>query len=150
MTPTKLETKPMPVACFAPPLTDELIARYEAVAAALPDARGEVRDALRECLKAVRLWWELPESAGDRDDAHLAIRHRGRDVRVRLTSLTPDLREKLYDAIPWPYEIAAMQRLFDAIDPAERELRDAAFHLLWVVKELNADREPLTQDKLPS
>jgi hypothetical protein len=50
--------------------------------------------------------------------------------------------------VPWRYEIEAMQRLFDGIDPAEKELRDAAFHLLWFVTELERDREPVTNDKL--
>lgn len=145
-----LESKPMPVACFAPPLTDGLLAAYEKLANSLPDARGDVRDAMRECLAAVRAWWELPVSAGSADDQSLATRHRGKDVRVKLTSLTPELVKTLWDAVPWPYELDAMQALFDRIDPAEKELRDAAFHLLWHARELCLDREPLTQEKLPA
>ncbi len=148
--PTELKAERMPVACFAPPLTDGLIAKYEALANGLPRERYDVRDAMRECLAAVKFWWELPESKGDRDDRSLAIRHRGRDARIKVTSLTPDLVERMWDAVPWGYELDAMQSLFDRIDPAEKPLRDAAFHLLWFARELERDREPLTADKLPT
>lgn len=148
--PAELKTDTLPVACFAPPLTDDLIAKYESLANALPRERYDVRDAMRECLAGVKLWWELPESKGDRDDTSLAIRHRGKEARVKLTSLTPDLVEKLWDAVPWGYELDAMQSLFDKIDPtADKELRDAAFHLLWHARELEKDREPLTLERLP-
>jgi hypothetical protein len=32
--------------------------------------------------------------------------------------------------------------------PSQKSLRDAAFHLLWHVVELDKDREPITADKL--
>lgn len=149
MTPVALESKPLPVACFAPPLTDDLIAAYEKVANSLPDARGDVRDAMRECLAAVTLWWELPESKGSAKDQSIELRHRGQETLVKVVSLTPDLVQRLWDAVPWGYELDAMQALFDRIPAGERELRDAAFHLLWHARELCLDREPLTREKLP-
>lgn len=149
-TPAEMKSVPMPVACFAPPLTDALLAKYEALAAALPNSRGDVRDAMRECLAAVKFWWDLPESKGLPDDQKLKLLHRGKEARVPVTSLTPDLVEKLWDAVPWGYELDAMQALFDRIAPAERDLRDACFHLLWHARELCNDREPLTRDKLPA
>lgn len=145
----EMTAKPFPVACFAPPLTDDLIARYAALADSLPDSRGDVRDAMRECLAAVRLWWELPESKGTPKDQSVEVKHRGKDTLVKIVSLAPDLVKQLWDAVPWPYELDAMQSLFDRIDPAERGLRDAAFHLLWFARELSNDREPLTADNLP-
>lgn len=173
--PAELKTDAMPVACFAPPLTDELIARYEAIVAkcrafdttGLPNAisdgessfavsaddwhaaAAEWTDALDKLLACVKLWWELPESTGTADDQKLKIRHRGKDVRVKITALTPDLVKQLWDAVPWAYELNAMQALFDTIPDESKVLRDAAFHLLWYVKELEKDREPLTADRLP-
>lgn len=146
--PAEMTSKPFPVACFAPPLTDDLIARYAALAGSLPDSRGDVRDAMRECLAAVRLWWELPESKGGPKDQSVEVRHRGAGTLVKLVSLTPDLVSDLFDAVPWGYELDAMQALFDRIPADERELRDAAFHLLWHARELCLDREPLTRDAL--
>lgn len=227
----------MPVACFAPPLTDELIAKYRAVADSIPDARGDVRDAMRQCLKAVELWWSLPNSAGSPRDKSLEVVHRGKDAVVKLTSFTEDLVAKMWDAVPWPHEIDGMRDLFlgveadavgrntaavaaweaavraavrakhfpehgrlektsalvravagvrhlltqdqeEAVQAYEEQIaeanaelaaavsagdyaglpfpvmeptpvRDAAFHLLWFVREFDRDREPLTRDKLP-
>jgi hypothetical protein len=145
----ELTTDKLPVVCFAPPLTDELLARYEAMIDALPDDRGEVRDAMRECLAACKLWWELPESTRTADAQRFNIRHRGQDQTFSVVPLEKAHVEALSDAVPYGYELEAIQRLFDGIDPAaEKPLRDAAFHLLWHAKELCLDREPLTNDKL--
>jgi hypothetical protein len=63
--------------------------------------------------------------------------------------LDDPIAKELYDAIPWEHEIAGIQSLFDSIDRvSQRDLRNAAFHLLWHVKELNLDREPITNDKI--
>lgn len=142
-----MERKGFPVACFAPPLTDDMLAQYRALAEGLPDARGELRDALRECLAAVELWWQLPESERT-DGPRFDIRHQGAERTYAVTPLEEEHRRKLYDLIPWPREIDGMQRTFDEIPVSEKAIRDAAFHLLWHVKELNLDREPLTADKL--
>lgn len=146
MKPT-LHTTQLPVACFAPPLTDALLARYETVIAALP--ASPVGDAMRACLAPVKVWWDLPESKADPDKPRLKILHRGRDVSVVIRDLEPGIAAALFDAIPWGYELEGIERLFDAIPAAQKELRDAAFHLLWYAKELNLDREPVTQADLP-
>lgn len=157
-----VHTNTLPVACFAPPLTDERIAAYAAIAEAAP---GPIRDAMRECLAAVRAWWELPESTGtdvskwelNRPPANLdgekweraerSLAHKPKEFKV--VPLEEGHVKALWDLVPWRYEVEAMQRLFDEIDPdTNKPLRDAAFHLLWFVAELERDREPLTQDKL--
>lgn len=140
----------LPVACFAPPLTDDLLRSYRLLADGLPDSQGDVRDAMRECLKAVETWWNLPESSGNhRHDGDLLITHKGQEALVPVVGLSEELKAKLWDSIPWDYEIDSMDKLFEGIDPvADKPLRDAAFHLLWHVKELNLNREPLTQDVL--
>lgn len=147
MTP-EIKTQPFPVACFAPPLTDALLDRYAQTITKLPGKHGELRDALSGCLKAVRLWWDLPESKGKAGDRNLQVLHRGQEKRVKVISLTDELIDTLWDAVPWPYELDAMQSLFDRIPAEEKELRDLAFHLCWHCRELTLDREPLTQDKL--
>lgn len=143
-----LKAEPLPVACFAPPLSDELLAEYRATIAAVP-AGTELRDALDTLLKCVEAWWALPESKADPDARRLAIRHRGKDVRVPLTPLEDQYVQKLWDVTPWFRELKAMTPLFHALDPKD-PLRTCAIHLRWHCKELTLDREPLTQDKLPA
>lgn len=148
----EIRTEALPVACFAPPLTDELLSRYEVLTEALPDGRGELRDALRECLRAVKLWWGLPESKR-KDVSRFTLRHRGKDGTFEVRPLEDAHVKALWDAVPWPYELDSMQALFDRVfegpDAPGKELRDCAYHLLWHARELCLDREPLTQDALP-
>lgn len=146
---------------FAPPLTDELLAKYRKTIKALP--AGPVKDALGSLMPCCEKWWDLPEPSGTKTAKHL--------VGVgTIVSLQDDHRHALDEHIPWEHELDAIQRLFDALptgttppgqeqfvdgvrravvtDPAARDLRNMAFHLLWHVRELNLDREPLTADKL--
>lgn len=123
---------------FAPPLSDELLTTYQAVSAS---ADGPVKDALATLLACCRKWWELPESVGG-GNAHPS----GRGFIIELDHT---IKDELWDFIPWPHEIKAMESLFESIDSvSQKDLRNAAFHLLWHVKELNLDREPITTDKL--
>ena len=124
---------------FAPPLSDEKLAAYEAMINGM--AESPLKTALQTCLTCVKQWWDLPESTGNGRPHPVGIGY--------IVDLDEAVKQSLWDAIPWQHEIEAMQRLFDAI-PAdtERDLRNIAFHLLWHVKELDLDREPLTNDKL--
>ena len=125
---------------FAPPLSDEKFAAYKALVAVLP--ASPVRDAMTGLLRCCEKWWQLPEPAGTAIRAHPS----GRGVVV---ALQDDHAAHLDDLIPWDYELEAAQKLFDTIDPVgDKALRDAAFHLLWHVKELSLGREPLTNDLL--
>lgn len=135
-----------PTVCFAPPLSDQLLAEYAAVADG-PAVRPEVRGAVRALLVCVRQWWELPESRRT-DGDRFKLRHQGKETVVHFAPLEEDHQAALSDAIPWGYELDAIQKLFDAISDAEVPLRNAAFHLLWHVRELCLDREPVTRDKL--
>ena len=142
-----MATDLLPVACFAPALSDAKLAEYTAIAAALP--AGELRDAIAECLACVKFWWELPESTRT-DGRRLRIQKgvNGPQVEVPITPLEDAHVKAIWDAVPWPRELDASQSLFDAIPVGQKALRDCAFHLLWFAKELCLDREPLTQDKL--
>lgn len=123
---------------FAPPLSDELLDKYQALIA---QSQGAIKDTLTTLLTCCRKWWELPESVGG-GNAHPS----GRGFIVELDHA---IKESLWDLIPWPHEIKAMESLLNTLDPiGQKDLRNAAFHLLWHVKELDLDREPITTDKL--
>lgn len=123
---------------FAPPLTDDALARYADIA---KSATAPVQDAMTKLLSCVSTWWNLPESNGTTTTPHSS----GRGTIIPLDGV---IAKTLYDLIPWEHELDAIQSLFDRIDPSQKDLRNAAFHLLWHVKELNQDREPVTADKL--
>lgn len=143
----KLEGR-FPVACFAPDLTDEKLAIYESLIHALPI--GPLKHALSLCLRAVKIWWELPVSTRKNIARVLVVRN-GKEQQVPVVPLEESWCQEgaaLWEAVPWDYELESMQALFDKINPEEKQLRDAAFHLLWHAKELCQDREPLTQSVL--
>lgn len=125
---------------FAPPFTDEKLADYKALAES-PSTSPEVSDAMLVLHACIAQWWELPESNGA-GKPHIS----GRGVIVPLEA---EIAKTMFDAIPWKKELDAYATLFDGIDNGtDKPLRDAAFHLLWGVNELNLDREPMTTDKL--
>jgi hypothetical protein len=154
---------------FAPPLSDETIARYEELIESLPS--GPVKDAMHSLLLPCKVWWELPEPNG----AETARHGSGVGTMVRLQE---DHARTLDEHLPWDHELDAMANLFDRLptgleelpavggegvhpqakdhglkrhavtDPHARDVRNAAFHLLWHAKELCLGREPLTNDRL--
>ncbi len=124
---------------FAPPLSDALLAKYKAMVQAL--APSPAKDAMAQLLHCCGVWWELPESNGA-SRPHAS----GRGTVVNLTEAN---KAALWDHIPWAHEIEGMKALFETIQPdQQRNLRNAAHHLLWHVIELDLDREPVTTDKL--
>lgn len=144
----KMHSKPLPVACFAPPLTDETLARYRELVGQYAGP-VEVKDALASLLACVSAWWELPESKPG-DAPKLAIKHRGKDITVPVVPLEEQHVKALDPVTPWMRELDTLSNreatgLFDGLTGP---LRDAAFSLLWHAKELTLGREPITQDKL--
>lgn len=135
---------------FAPPLSDDLLAKYRATIDGL-DA-GPVRDALDTLYKCCAQWWELPESSGDENGGRRAHT----SGMGTIVPLDKKLAGDLYDAIPWTHELNAMggyttdrgQYVPGLFDDLTGDVRAAAFHLLWHVKELDLDREPITADQL--
>lgn len=121
---------------FAPPLTDEKLAAYASLA---DGASPEVKDAMGTCLACVKKWWDLPFSGPTGSTPHPS------GVGT-IVPLDEPIAAALEPHIPWKHEIAAIQWLFDNIPAGQKELRDAAFHLLWHVIELDLDREPITAD----
>lgn len=143
-----ITTNQIPTACFAPPLTDEKLAEYKRLASGCQDA--EVKDAMETLLKCVEKWWELPESKR-KDGDRFSIVHKGKKANYEVTPLEEDHVKELWEVTPWMRELNLLSNgadngLFDKIPGGS--LRNAAFHLLWLCKEITLDREPLTQDKL--
>lgn len=123
---------------FAPPLSDETIAKYEAMIAALP--ASPVKDGMATCLNCCKKWWDLPES-NSKKVPHM--------TGVAMTPLDKPIMVALDEHIPWENEIQAIADAFETIsNETNKPLRDAAFHLLWHVRELNLDREPITKDRV--
>lgn len=140
----------IPVACFAPPMTEEKLTQYTSLIDALP--AGAVREAMSTLMACVKAWWALPESKRPVPaDGRFTIRHQGRDVTYGATPLEEEHVKKLWDVTPWLHEMAGLSTpndngLFDSLPLGD--LRNAAFHLLWHCREITLDREPITLDKL--
>lgn len=126
-----------PGGSHAPPLSDELLAKYEQLATS--EANAEVADAMRTLLNCCKQWWELPESTEGEKRLHQA-------GLATIQPLDASIQKTLFDAIPWMRELDTMKGLFES---TVGEVRHAAHHLLWHVIELCLDREPITTDKLP-
>jgi hypothetical protein len=123
---------------FACPLTDDLLAKYEALANA---AEQSIKDAMLCLLNCCKQWWNLPDSSSAKVP-HLS-------GRASMTPLDETNKKALYDHIPWEDELKVFADRFETIsNDTNKELRDAAHHLLWHVVELNLDREPITTDKV--
>lgn len=159
------ETLALPVACFAPELTEEMLIRYAVLINDTPT--GELQDALSQCYDCVKTWWDLPvstrkdgkrwairipekDSAGNvvKDDKGAPVR---KDAEFTEVPLEAEHVKLLWDKTPWIRELVAMEPLLDSIDPvSQKELRDCAYHLNWYCREITRDREPLTQACLPA
>ena len=142
-------TNQIPVACFAPPLTDKLLASYRGLIDGLGPDQAEVKDALQQCLRCVEAWWALPESKRQ-DGARFKTLHRGQEITYHAQPLEAEHVRALWDVTPWMKELNLLSNAQDTglFDGLEGDLRNAAFHLLWHAKEITLDREPLTSDKL--
>jgi hypothetical protein len=125
---------------FAPPLTDDALERYRGLAAGLPK-NSRIRSIMDDMLACCDKWWDLPESNGTGKPHATGL--------GTVVTLSADNAKALDSHIPWDDELETWKRVLDGIDAeTNKELRDAAHHLLWHVCELSLGREPLTADKL--
>lgn len=123
---------------FAPPLDEPLLTRYEH----LTEQGGEkIREAMNKLVKLLRTFWQTPRSRlpGSNHPS-------GKGVIVPLEDSEI---KRIWDDVPWMEELTLYGTWFEAIDPIrDRDLRNAAFHLLWYATELCLDREPITADQV--
>jgi len=164
-----VSTNQMPVACFAPELTDADVAAYEAAITAMPVS--EAKDYMLRCLNCVKAWWDLPVSSRQ-DVERYNITHGGAAKTFAVIPLETGQVTAIWDATPYSSECAAMattllelptgtisEGLQDKVctdgltrkiekitivDQAAYDLRNMAMHLLWYATELSNDREPIT------
>lgn len=122
---------------FAPPITDEVLDRYEDLAGIA--SSGPVKDEILKLIEMVRVFRQTPDSSLP-SEPHPS--GRGEIVPLEDAEI-----QRIWDHVPWDHEIDALKNLFDLI-PADSMLRNPAFHLLWYAVELSKDREPITIDRL--
>jgi hypothetical protein len=124
---------------FAPPLPPERLARYRELA---ESATPQVREAMTKLCDMVEAFGRTPRSR-----APGAPHPSGAPIAI--VPLEQAEIERMDEHVPWQEELDVFAGWFDRIDPArQKELRDAAFHLLWFGRELFLDREPLCSDQL--
>jgi hypothetical protein len=122
---------------FAPPLTKKEIEEYRKVA---ENARPQIKGIVNQLADLAELFQQTPRSK-KKGTAHPS-------GTGQIVKLEEEEVKRIDQAVPWDYELEAMQKVLDTIEGRDKELRKAAFHLLWYAKELNLDREPLTNDRL--
>lgn len=120
---------------FAPPIDDEKLAQYEATAKACSDRKCS--SYMLDLVKMLKTFRQTPAS-------QQASRPHPSGVGT-ITQLEDAEVERIWDVVPWPEECDVMGKAFDSLQGDERQ---AAYHLLWFGRELAADREPLTNDRL--
>jgi hypothetical protein len=135
-----------PVACFAPPFSDDLLKTYEKLITDVKES--ELKDYLKSLYKCVNHWWGLPDSKETPVKKWAFKRSNGTDVIGHEQPLDTKIKEDLYEVTPWMRELLAMESIIGSIPNADKTLRDCAFHLLWACKELTLDREPMTIERL--
>ena len=130
---------------FAPPLTNEKLQEYSELA---DNAPGSIKEKMKNLIEMVLVFRETPDS---KNEGRPHPSGRGFIIPLEQKEI-----ERIWDYVPWNddgedhiNECNMIGELFEKIDRAtNRELRNAAFHLLWFARELAMDREPITSDKI--
>lgn len=152
---------------FAPPLDKDKIARYRQLAKSADDLR--VRDAMLPLCEMCSVFFQTPRSkraAHTHPVGEFIDMEGNKRTAPAIVPLEEKEIERIWNHVPWDYECDALGTLFETlwtgmeermvngilqmvlVDPHARDLRNAAFHLLWFARELTRDREPLTNDML--
>lgn len=123
---------------FAPPITPVKMEAYKTL---FDIAEPAVKEVGTKLLNMVEVFNQTPRSSLE------GSKH---PVKGMITPLEEAEIKRIWDYVPWDWEIAAYNLLFDKIPSsgASKPLRDAAFHLLWFATELEKNREPITNDQL--
>ena len=160
---------------FAPPLDSDRVQAYRELAEQADAGTRKAMLALCDTVEEYLVTYEgrvtgkaMPKEAGELHEVGVG----------RIIPLGEKTVKALEDYIPQDYEISGMQSHFDKLpngtsgsktvesedfsdgvaraktvsivsDRTAKDIRDAAFHLLWFVKELQSGRVPITTDMLP-
>lgn len=123
---------------FAPPLTEEKLKEYKLLAAS---AEPKISEVMLKLIEMVEVFNETPTSTLPPEEYMIDI--------VDKIPLEDKEIQRIWNYVPWDYELDAYGNLFETIGYySNKPLRNACFHLLWFARELEADREPITNDKL--
>ncbi len=120
---------------FAPPLNVGKLAAYKSKIESCDDP--QIKEVLLKLHKMVEVFNETPSSSLD------GVPHA---LRGTIIPLEEQEVKRIWDYVPWDYEIEAYKILLERLPNGE--LRNAAFHLLWFAVELEKDREPITNDRI--
>src|SRR5689334_3609553 len=120
-----IQSNKIPVACFAPPLSESALDQYKYLIREFTnrphDAEElETVDALKQCLQCVEAWWELPESKR-KDVERWNITHRGQDITYEVVPLEKDHVAQLWEVTPWPSQCKYWGELFEKLPSGTRE-----------------------------
>jgi hypothetical protein len=130
------ETRIITGGSMAPPLDAAKITEYRKLAEGAPD---QVKEGMTTLLAMADSYAKGPaaKAAGTKaGTAHAS----GMGNVVPLEDAEV---KRLWDVVPWNEELEMYGKIFERIDPSSsKKLRDAAFHLLWLGRELFLDREP--------
>lgn len=120
---------------FAPPLTPELLDKYETM---LPGLEPRIADIFSELLTCARKFQETGESKlpGTPHRSGIGV----------IVPLEEKEKKRIWDFVPWMDECDLYGQVLDRLPAGD--VRNAAYHLLWYARELTLDREPITTDKL--
>lgn len=123
---------------FAPPLTEDKLKEYKLLAAT---ADIRISEIMLKLIEMVEVFNQTPTSILKPELHRTGI--------VNQIPLEDAEITRIWNYVPWDYELEAYSKLFETIDNTNNKpLRDACFHLLWFARELEADREPITNDKI--
>ncbi len=144
-------SRTIPVACFAPSLTDEILVNYETLINGMSEEYAEAKDVLRQLLTCVKVWWDLPVSTKQGIGWKIFDTSKQAVVIVQEIPLEDQHVKDLWEVTPWMRELVSLSTpqedgLFDRLPKGD--LYNMARHLLWYCKEITLDREPMTSDVL--
>lgn len=123
---------------FAPPITADKLASYKTLAAS---ADTRTQDYMNQLITMLEKFNETPKST------LAASAHPS--GRGQIIPLADEEIQRIWNEVPWKEELDVMGNWFDKLDASsQKDLRNAAFHLLWYGRELCLDREPITNDTL--
>lgn len=145
-----------PCFCFAPRITEEVLDTCRGIVSDLPE--GAAKEWAAKLLAAVEAWWDLPESTKkETRNWRFRVISTGEELVKTERPLDDEIAKELWSRLPWDEELVLLRSVHDAmptgrehadgtgavVDRKAYDARNCFGHLLWVVAELSAGREPI-------